>query len=290
VGATAPALTLAVVAIAATATNVHADPCTGVTASGDRFPICFDVGNRLWVMGGTDGVSAGVALRHIIHFDDEPDLVWKLEHAFGDAAYGGLAGHYSAVVYAGRYLRHARDGKIVIPLGTPRKVFLPFDIGVETEVGRVDGEIGGMSAVLGVVRTAALVDVSRSEDFRRRLAFGPVARWDIDFDRKPLTATEHVVAPFSLVGATAHIESSNGLSIADVRVEGGSLWRGGSGWHPVVSGAISIERIVLAIDDRPIALVLGARYDSATDELLGQVGARFVLVQHRDARVSLARR
>lgn len=48
-----------------------------------------------------------------------------------------------------------------------------------------------------------------------------------------------------------------------------------------------MERIVLAVNDRPIALVLGARYESATDEATAGIAARIVLVHRLDPRVSL---
>jgi hypothetical protein len=49
---------------------------------------------------------------------------------------------------------------------------------------------------------------------------------------------------------------------------------------------------VLAINDRPISLVLGARYRTRPDaegEATAPIGARIVLFDHRDARVNLRR-
>jgi hypothetical protein len=278
------------VAVAAMAIPARADLCTRVTDGGDRYPICFDVGNRIAVTGGTDGVAAGIQIRHEIRFDDEPDLVWKLEHAIAHGSYGGLGGRFSASIYEGRFLRHSRDGHIVLPFGTPRKIFLPFDVGVEASAGQLDGKLGDPTATLGVVRAVMLFDITRSEDFRRRLAIGPAARWDATLTRDSIAVTEHAVAPFSLAALSAHLESTTGITVADLRVEAGTAWHTGSGgWHGLVRGQAEIERTILAINDRPLALVIGARYESTTDELLGEIGARFALFQHRDARVSLAR-
>jgi hypothetical protein len=259
--------------------------CTGTSSSGQRFPICFDPGNRLWASGGTNGVAAGIALRHVIRFDDDPNLIWKLSHALGEVAYGGMSDRYAATLYSGRFVRHSRDGHIVLPFGSLRKVFLPFDIGVDAEVGRLDGKIGAPTASLEVVRTAALIDLSRSEDFRQRFAIGPVGRWDVAVARNAFGIDEHVVSPFSLAAANLHLESNDGITIADVSVEGGTAWHNATGWKSVVRGEASLERTVLSINDRPVALVVGARYDAA--ELLGQVAARFVLIHRRDPRVSL---
>ncbi|HEV7554504.1 MAG TPA: hypothetical protein VGO00_03550, partial [Kofleriaceae bacterium] len=159
----------AVIVVAAMAMPARADNCTGVTDGGDRYPICFDVGNRIVVTGGTVGVAAGIHIRHEIHFADEPDLVWKLEHAVAQGSYGGLGGRFSASIYEGRFLRHSHDGHIVLPFGTPRKIFLPFDVGVEAQAGQLDGKLGDPTATLGVVRAVMLFDITRSDDFRRRL-------------------------------------------------------------------------------------------------------------------------
>src|SRR5688572_64683 len=75
---------------AETRSNPEGGRCTGVTASGGRFATCFDPGNRLVLKLSTDGVGAGLQLRHIMHFEDEPDLVWKLEHRMLDGAWGGF--------------------------------------------------------------------------------------------------------------------------------------------------------------------------------------------------------
>jgi hypothetical protein len=44
---------------------------------------------------------------------------------------------------------------------------------------------------------------------------------------------------------------------------------------------------VLAINDRPISLIAGLRYDSLTGETTARIGVRIAIVQHPDQRVSL---
>ena len=271
----------------------------GVTRSGGRFATCFDPGNRASFTAGSDGFGGALALRHVIHFDDEPDLEWKMEHVAAEATHAAWEDRFAGVVYRGRYLRHSRDGHIVLPLGRPRKVFLPFDIGALAEVGalrwRTAGAAGDPAAssatlasvTLGVVKTAPLFDLARSRNFRRRIAIGPVARWDLELERHPLAIARHVVAPFSAGIANLHLESQTGRLVGDLRVEAGTAWTSDAGWRPEASAEATVERVVLAINDRPIALVLGARYDSATDEAVARVGARVVLFDRRDPRVSL---
>ncbi len=280
---------LAAIAIVAVfATPVRAESCTGTTPSGERFPTCFDLGNRLSITAGSDGVGGSLSLRHAIAFADDPDLVWKLEHTFAEATYGGFEDRFDGVLYRGRYIRHARDGHLVIPLGRPRKVFLPFDVGALAEVGRVSWRPSSTEVRIGVVHTAALIDFARSRTFRRRFEIGPSARWDVDADRDQRRLTRHEVAPFTTGLANLHLESSTGRTLADVAVEAGMVWRNVGGWRADARAEAVLERIVLAVNDRPIALTFGVRYDTVADETLARVGARIVLVHRRDPRVALA--
>jgi hypothetical protein len=297
VGATARRARAALAATALAAALAAPRParaeCTGVTRSGGRFATCFDPGNRASLTAGTDGVGGALALRHVIRFDDEPDLEWKMEHVIGEATHAAWADRFAGVVYRGRYLRHSRDGHIVLPLGRPRKVFLPFDIGALAEVGVLRWRTGtaadaaDATATLGVVKTAALIDLARSRSFRRRFAIGPVARWDLELERHPVAIARHVVAPFSAGIASLRLESQTGRLTGELRVEAGAAWTSDAGWRPEASAEATVERVVLAVNDRPIALVLGARYDSAADEAIARIGARVVLFDRRDPRVSL---
>ena len=282
------AKTALVIAACTAARLAHADPCTGVTSTGGRFATCFDPGNRLSVTAATDGSSGSfggsIELRHEIHFEDEPDLVWKLDHDLLDTSYDGFTGRFSGVLYRGRFLRHSRDGHVLLPLGTPKKVFLPFDIGALFEVGNLHWESGAPSTV-GVIKTAALIDLSRSRDFRRRLAFGPVASWDVDLAKSSTSVTQHRVAPFSAVLVEAYLESDDGLTTFGARGEAGTAWHTRGGWQPHLAAEAELERIVLAVNDRPIALFAMARYDNDTSERVAGIGLRFVLFDRTDPRV-----
>lgn len=280
------AAALVAVAVTAPARPARAD-CTGVTKAGGRFATCFDPGNRLSVTAGSDGFGGGLALRHVIHFADEPDLVWKLEHELGEGTHAAWEDRFAGVVYRGRYVRHARDGHIVLPLGTPKKLFLPFDIGALVEVGAIRWRAEDAIATIGVVKTAALIDLARSRNFRSRLAIGPVARWDVQLERAPIAVAHHLVAPFTTALANVHLESQTGRLVGDLRLEAGTAWHGEAGWRTEAAVEATLERIVLAVNDRPIAIVLGARYESATDEAIARIGARVVLFHRRDPRVSL---
>ena len=275
----------ALVAVALAVSPAHATPCTGTTASGDRFPICFDIGNRLSLTAGSEGFGGGIALRHIIKFDDEPDLVWKMQHALFEVQHAAIAHELTATFYRGYFVRHARDGHLVFG---ERKLFLPFDIGALVEVGTVRWT-DDMSVHLGVVKTAALVDLARSRDFRTRFAIGPVASWAVELTRDPIAVTEHVVAPFSSALANVHLESGDGLYALDLRLEAGSAWHTATGWRRDAIAQASLERILLAINDHPIALTLDARYESLTHEGMAGVGVRIAIFHAADPRVASIR-
>lgn len=277
---------LAAIAVLVAASRAQADPCTGITSRGGKFATCFDPGNRLSLTAGSAGLGGSLALRHQIHFDDEPDLVWRLEHELIDASHAFAEGTFTGTFYRAHFIRHARDGHIVIPLGVPKKVFLPFDIGAYAEVGSLSWTPDSL-ARLGIVKMAGLVDLARSQSFRRRLAFGPISRWAVDMQTSPRTLGEHHVAPFSTALAVLHLESANGRLLGDVRAEAGLVWHSKSGWQPEARAEATLERIMLAVNDRPISIVLGVRYISETDEAIARVGARFVLAQRRDPRVDL---
>jgi hypothetical protein len=286
VGTAAPALLIATVLLGA-ASPAGAESCTGVAESGGRFATCFDLGNRMSITAGTAGFGMGVAVRHTIKFDDEPDLVWKLEHAGLEANHAVLEDRFSGVVYRGRFLRHARDGHIVIPLGQPKKIFLPFDIGAFAEVGRVDWWPDRTTTRIGVIKAAALIDISRTRDFKRRIAIGPLAKWQVDVPRDHLAISDHMVSPFSAGLLELHLESNNGRTMGDVRIEAGSTWHSETGWAVDARAEAAVERIVLAVNDRPIAITLNVAYETSTEEATAGVGARIVLFHRRDPRVSL---
>ena len=275
----------ALLVVALAASPARADSCTGESAPG-RFATCFDPGNRLSITAGTAGLGGAIDLRQIVHFDDEPDLVWKLDHTLLAVEHGTWADRLSFTLYRAHYMRHSRDGHIVLPLGEPKKVFLHSDIGAYVESGTIEWR-DLPTTRLGVVRVAGLVDFARKKDFTARVAFGPLARWDVDLMQATHRVQAHQVAPFTAGMANLHLESDNGLTSGDLRFEAGAIWRSDAGWGPEIHGEASIERVVLAINDRPISLVLGARYESETHETIGQIGARIVLLHRRDPRVSL---
>jgi hypothetical protein len=277
----------ALATFATLAGRAGADPCTGISSAGGRFATCFDPGNRLSLTAGSEGFGGELALRQEVHFDDAPELEWRLEHQLFEVNHAAREARFTGTLYRGIYTRHARDGHIVIPLGTPKKVFLPFDIGGFAEVGSLSWRPDELPR-LGIVKIAGLVDFSRATSFRRRLAIGPAARWSVDIEHAPRELGEHHVAPFSTAIALLRLESLDGRLIGDLHAEAGLVWHSTRGWEPEARAEASLERIMLAINDRPIAVTLGVGYETEAAEAIARIGARIVLAQRRDPRVNLA--
>ena len=272
-GAVAVATALSSTAMSSVA-RAQGDPCLAEKDPGDTFKTCFDTGNRLFLSAGAVGYGAGFQIRHRMLFDDEPDLTWKLEHnvLLSQVSY---TDELRATIYSGRYLRHARDGHIVLPFGLPRKVFVPFDVGARVEVGDVSMDLlDRMSLDVGVVNAAALFDIARGDDFGTRLAIGVGSRWDVALTRDPLTVTEHVVAPLSMGVVDAHWESATGISSLTFRGEAGGEWSNNEGWRTAGRAEVSAERVLVAVNDRPLWLY-GRAGAERGDGFNADVGFRF---------------
>jgi hypothetical protein len=264
------AATAALIAVALPGAAAADEPCWKEHRTGP-YPVCFDPGNRLHLDLSTDGVGGGVQLRHVVGADD-PDVRWRLEHEIAVAR--ATRESIAATLYSGHYVRHASDGHVVLPFGRPRKLFLPFDIGAEAEVGALRGGLSSGPLQLGVVRSAVLFDLARSDSFGRRLAIGPAARWDVEVDRETRSAGAHSVAPLSIGALDLRAESSTGLTSATLRAEAGAVWSTEVGWRRWLGADAEIERVLVAVQDRPLSLFVAGSYSAEDEALSGWIGVR----------------
>jgi hypothetical protein len=263
-----------VAVIVAIATPARAEDCVGGTAK--PFATCFDPGNRLVIdlaasdasegaATPTGAIGGGLFLRHIVRTGD-PEVTWRVEHGiFAGAIDLAPAGRYQATVYHAQFLRHARDGHIVLPFAPAKKVFFPFDLGLESTVLSISGLRGDDHVRANMVRASAFLELLRSPDFTRRLEIGPVVRWDADVDRTRRTIDEHQVAPFSLASISLHLESKDGIAVLDTGVEGGMTWSNLHGWRATAGVRFDVERVLVALDDRPLALFADAAWSPSED-------------------------
>lgn len=253
----------------------------------DPFPICFDTGNRLVLQLAYGGTGGAIELRHVVQTEDN-DISWRLEHRLAAAGTDGTT--WRGALYRGRFMRHSRDGHIVLPTSPPRKLFLPFDIGAEADVGRFEITPGAPRVRLGMVRAALLLDVARNDDredpFLRRLAFGVAARWDLEAPDlgRPFSDAEHFAAPFSMGVAELHLESRDGLTVFDASVEAGERWSSQTGWGGALVAQTSLERVVVAFNDRPLSLYAASGWEAPGRGAWVTAGLRFALVGWRPTR------
>jgi hypothetical protein len=252
------------------------EPVCSAGPKDDPFPTCFDPGNRLVLQLGYAGAGGKIQLRHYAGTDD-PSIYWRLEHGLAEAIYDGDA--WRGALYRGRFMRHSRDGHIVLPTATPRKLFLPFDIGAEADVGRFVARPGDPRVELGVVRAALLFELTRSGDFRRRLELGVAARWDVtaDITKDSFGVPEHFVAPFSLGVAALHLESDDGLAVLEVSLEAGTRWSSAKDWGRTLAAEASVERVLVAFNDRPLSLYCQAGWEDPGRGAWLTAGLRFAL-------------
>jgi catechol 2,3-dioxygenase-like lactoylglutathione lyase family enzyme len=250
-------------------------PCSRLDADGSPYAICIDPGNRLFVSGSNLGAGAGFSVRHTVSTVD-PGVTWRMEHRGLYASAG--PSRFGGAVYEGRFIRHARDGRLVFPSNPPVQLSVPFDIGAEASVGRVSGFWSDGKAEVGAVRAAALADFARATSFRGRAAIGAVVRWDMTVDREQRKVDEQRVAPFTVGVLSLYAESESGLTLARLTAEGGTISSTAGGFRRHLLGEIEVERVLVTLNDLPVSLYAAGRYEGAALGLVGELGVRFAVL------------
>lgn len=275
--------------------------------NGQNYAVCFDPGNRWMIGGGWGGryafgspgsgmagqnsgdveylreLDGAIYLRHTL---EKPNYLWRFEHQFADTRW--RPGYFETAFYRGRIIRHSEDGKMVVHFGRPRTIKLPFDIGIEAETGtlQIDQSAatgGGLAPYdIGVIRMAILFDFARSKTVRRRFAAGLVTDWNLRYDRDNKNVSDHQIAPMSLFLLDGYLESFSGLTLAGARIEGGYAWSSQAAeWQAKILARANIERVLIAINDKPLSLVIEGETDIIARSATGLVGMRFGLSNGR---------
>ena len=104
---------------------------------------------------------------------------------------------------------------------------------------------------------------------------------------RPISYVAASLASFSVGMLNIKGETKDGIWVGELRAEAGTVWHTQGGWQAQAEAEATLERIVLAINDRPIALTAGVSYATANDEAIARVGARVVLMHRNDKRVNL---
>jgi hypothetical protein len=244
-------------------------------------------GDALGLGGARDGavaqapeVTAGVAYRQIESAGVGKDrIVWQVDHRFVSGWIHPLRRAsqrlpaFDATLYAVTALRHDELPSIVLPSSPPVSVPFPFDVGFEAQLGQVDvperlpvaAADGARLPVvhIGVMHAAMILDPWRSGAVGRsfEIAFG--ARYDIDTYGAPSLQEPrvlHRIAPMTATSLRFRTQTDDGLLLVDCRGEAVPHWTSESIWKVAAAGSARLERIVLAVNDEPIAAVLEGGY------------------------------
>jgi hypothetical protein len=278
-------------------------PVWVIDASGARFRVRFDPGERLILGAGAEtlagdaaavtaapgfAVEVGLLMR-----DERPapgwDVHWKrnqeLLHLRLHPAAGAGGAAVDGALYRGIFLRQSREGTLTLPMTPPLALSLPFDVGVLAEVGHLHGalwpEAGGHPVDAGVFHGEVLADFWRSRQPGRWFTIGIGGRYEIGMQRDPADALrlDHRVSPMTTVAVALHAERADGLAAGGVRAEASHRWSSVRGWERAYRIDADAELTPMAVNDRPLALFAAATADTAPDlprpELRVMAGVRF---------------
>ncbi len=296
-----PARRRLVAALAAAAALASASPARAETTeppdyltdapSGHRYRVRFDPGSRIWLgfsgvttrgrsgaVTGAPELDAGLAFRTLHDSGAGHERVtWQVDHrvlAGWVQPLRGVAGPppLDATVYGLSMLRHDESPSIVMPTSPPVGIPFPFDVGFETDIGRVTipaymppvpGSDASSRAHLGVIRAALVLDPWRSGRPGTSFEIGIGARYDLDVGLTPNAATRpltHRVAPGTASSLRFRIQSDDGLGVIDWRGDAIPHLSSEGGWRFMALSAVHVERTLIAINDQPFAAVLEGGY------------------------------
>ena len=244
------------------------DPCVARDPLGRTFRVCFAPGRGLDVswgaaFGGEAGVPGGasdVRLAYRWRRDlrsPAGSLEWLRDMAFLETRGLFTKGDTeprvaSALAWRGLFVRHRANPFLLVPGPRPIRFPFPFDVGLVLEAGGASWDrTRPRDAFLTPVRSALLLDLG-GHGVLRRLAFGPEVAWTVKvMDEAP---DVHGIVPFTAGVLDARAESQDGLSALDLTFRGGSSLAVPGGADGFAEGRLAVERVVFAVNDRPVAL------------------------------------
>jgi hypothetical protein len=261
---TSSAAALLALALAAQA----GEPCIRTDARGRTFVVCFDPGNRLeltagGVLGGREPVrggasEVGAAMRWRRDAVTRSGSVeWVRDMTLGEARARFTSGDTdpraaAVLAWRGTFVRHRASPFVLVPGPRPFRVPFPFDVGLLAEFGGAAWDASRRRELDVIpVRSALLFDLAARARLRR-LAFGPEVSWAVHVAKGAQPV--HRVVPFSGGVVDALAESADGLLAARLTLRGGSSLSVPGGAETYLEASAGIERVVLAVNDRPVAI------------------------------------
>ncbi|MBN1948031.1 MAG: hypothetical protein JW797_20350 [Bradymonadales bacterium] len=253
--------------------------------------VIFDPASRIHVgvgygviSGGQDledewEVSYGIGYRSLVYLKGgESDLSWQLDHRIMTGWFGGsgsISGSPALVTtaYRGTYLHHLIDGHLVFPGTPPMRLYFPFDVGADVEVGRLQilhdfGQPASASPNalrLGVLRASLLLDPWRSARPGNSLELGVGLSYDLDIGQTRQSEDYrviHHVAPMTLGSVRFRTQDASGLTVLELDADAEYAWSSEDRWDWRFSAQADLQRTILSINDQPLVATarLSAEY------------------------------
>lgn len=247
---------------------VAADHCWS-EAEGRRFRTCFDPGRGLELSAGGSArsLSGGLDLGLSVRVRGERDsrskagTSWLLAHrlALVDGRWSPLERHLTLTAYEGLARRHVDEGFVLLPTTPPIRLPFPFDVGLWGRAARYERRVEeGFGWSFETVRLAMLLDPLRQGSGRFHLGLGPTLAHLMRHDGATL---RHELTPLTALQLVVSLESEDGLWV--FRALGHVGWTFdpaafAAGGTLRARGELSLERVLVALNDQPISLQLKA--------------------------------
>ena len=161
--------------------------------------------------------------------------------------------------YEGVARRHVDEGFLLLPTNPPARLPFPLDLGLYARVARYERRVEeGTGWTLETARIAMLLDPVRSPSGRYHFGLGPALAHQLTHDG---TALRHELTPLTALQVVMSFESDDGLWV--FRTVGHAGWTFDptafqSGGAFRVRGEVSLERVLVAVNDQPVSLQLRA--------------------------------
>ncbi len=244
------------------------DPCWD-EEGGRRFRTCFDPGRglELYAGGGARALNGGLDLGLSVRIRGDRDSRSKAGTSWLHAHRAAIVGarwsfeqrNLTLMAYEGIARRHVDDGSLVLPTNPPIRLPFPLDVGLYAAVARYERRVEeGYAWRLDTVRVGMMFDPLRSASGRFHLGIGPSLAHSMRFDG---TQLRHELTPLTAVQVFVNLESENGLWV--FRAAGHAGWTFDaaafqSGAVFRTRGELTLERVLVAVNDQPISVQLRA--------------------------------
>jgi hypothetical protein len=255
-----------------------ADPCVAADAAGRRFVTCFDPGNRVEAAAGWSAAAGDVGAARALglsaalrwrgdRFGRDGAPEWLRDMAVLEVAArlaGGEAVDARATPWRLVLVRRLAEPFLLLPTARPTRIPFPLDVGMALQAGAVRWSAARRDQLeVEVVRSTLLLDVARHLPWLRRAALGPEVAWTLRLLRG--SAPQHRVAPLAVGALDLLAESPDGLWVLALRARAGLVIRVPGGGSGLAEGALRLERVVLSVNDLPLALVVEAGGERGPD-------------------------